>query len=121
MTTYIITRTTDNSVQCLVTRDKKSYPLPHKVYHSPTGFEIGYGGSGPADLALSILADVYSEDQEKVRLSSKGSVSRVAWLLHQDFKWEFVANRPLAPGGTVVFDSATILSWATKKLIEGSK
>jgi len=25
------------------------------VCHSPTGFEWGYGGSGPADLALNIL------------------------------------------------------------------
>lgn len=33
-------------------------PLRHRiVYHSPTGFEWGYAGSGPADLALNILAD----------------------------------------------------------------
>lgn len=25
--------------------------------HSPTGFEWGYGGSGPAQLALALLAD----------------------------------------------------------------
>lgn len=33
------------------------YPLPHRMIHSPTGFEWGYGGSGPADTARSILAD----------------------------------------------------------------
>lgn len=32
-------------------------PLPHLVRHSPDGFEIGYGGSGPAELARCILAD----------------------------------------------------------------
>jgi len=32
-------------------------PLKHQVYHSPTGFEWGYGGSGPADLARSIMWD----------------------------------------------------------------
>ena len=32
-------------------------PLEHIVRHSPDGFEWGYGGSGPADLALSIVAD----------------------------------------------------------------
>lgn len=32
------------------------------VYHSPTGFEWGYAGSGPADLALNILADVSGWD-----------------------------------------------------------
>lgn len=32
-------------------------PLKHEMRHSPTGFEWGYGGSGPADTARSILAD----------------------------------------------------------------
>lgn len=32
--------------------------LAHDLYHSPTGFEWGYYGSGPADLARSILKDV---------------------------------------------------------------
>lgn len=32
-------------------------PLKHRVRHSPTGYEWGYLGSGPADLALSILWD----------------------------------------------------------------
>ena len=31
-------------------------PLRHVCRHSPTGFEFGYGGSGPADLALSMLS-----------------------------------------------------------------
>ena len=35
--------------------------LPHIVKHSPTGLAWGYGGSGPADLALSILADHFGE------------------------------------------------------------
>lgn len=30
-------------------------PLPHLMRHSPDGFEWGYGGSGPSDLALAIL------------------------------------------------------------------
>ena len=32
-------------------------PLGHVIRHSPTGFEWGYAGSGPADLALSIMCD----------------------------------------------------------------
>lgn len=36
---------------------KVTHPLRHVVKHSPTGFQWGYGGSGPADLALSILHD----------------------------------------------------------------
>jgi hypothetical protein len=32
-------------------------PLQHRLRHSPDGFEWGYGGSGPSDLALAILWD----------------------------------------------------------------
>ena len=76
-------------------------PLDHIVYHSPTGMEWGYGGSGPADLALSILAD-YLGEQAAVR-RYLDAVRRGAFIaldmeepislqLHQAFKWEFVAR-----------------------------
>jgi len=32
--------------------------------HSPSGFEWGYGGSGPAQLALALLLD-YTDDEEE--------------------------------------------------------
>ena len=32
-------------------------PLVHRVRHSPTGYSWGYAGSGPADLARSLLWD----------------------------------------------------------------
>jgi hypothetical protein len=47
--------------------------------HSPTGFEWGYGGSGPAQLALALLLDVTGD-------------RHVADLAHQGFKWEFVCK-----------------------------
>jgi hypothetical protein len=40
-----------------VTRGGVESPLRHVVRHSPTGFSWSYGGSGPADLALSLLVD----------------------------------------------------------------
>lgn len=49
--------------------------------HSPTGFEWGYGGSGPAQLALAILADHLRDDDRASRL-------------HQEFKWTVVAKLP---------------------------
>ncbi|HHY79747.1 DUF6166 domain-containing protein [Thermoanaerobacter sp. RKWS2] len=55
-------------------------PLNHIIKHSPTGFEWGYGGSGPADLALSILTDAAGY--------------KTAQNFYQNFKWEFVANFP---------------------------
>lgn len=67
-------------------------PLPHVVHHSPTGFEWGYGGSGPADLALSILALVIGEEQETVRIFEGRSCGARAWQLHQSFKREVVAG-----------------------------
>jgi hypothetical protein len=33
------------------------------VNHSPTGFEWGYAGSGPAQLACGLLLDYYNDDQ----------------------------------------------------------
>jgi len=47
--------------------------------HSPTGFEWGYGGSGPAQLALAILAEHLGNDD-------------AALNLYQDFKWACIAQ-----------------------------
>jgi hypothetical protein len=47
--------------------------------HSPTGFEWGYGGSGPAQLALALLADHLGDDEQAI-------------ALHQDFKWAVVTK-----------------------------
>ena len=73
-------------------------PLAHIVRHSRTGFAWGYGGSGPADLALSILADFLGErpTPQQVR---EGRCR--CWRLHQDFKWAFVAALDQAAGWTI--------------------
>ena len=49
--------------------------------HSPTGFEWGYGGSGPAQLALALLADHLGDDDEALNL-------------YQEFKRDVVAGLP---------------------------
>jgi hypothetical protein len=74
----------------------KPYPLPHCVVHSPTGFEWGYGGSGPADTALSILADFLGESKEEVWLAWHGKRSSRALQLHQAFKFAVVGVLPHA-------------------------
>lgn len=63
-------------------------PLHHVQYHSE-GFEFGYGGSGPADLALSILADYFGEKPTRDQLY-RGDCK--CWRLHQPFKWTFIAG-----------------------------
>ena len=49
--------------------------------HSPTGFEWGYCGSGPAQLALAILADHCANDEQTLNF-------------HQRFKWAVIAELP---------------------------
>lgn len=42
----------------------RSEPLPHAIRrHSPDGFEWGYVGSGPSDLALNILLLVLPREE----------------------------------------------------------
>lgn len=67
-------------------------PLPHVVHHSPTGFEWGYGGSGPADLALSILSFVIGPERQTVGIYEGKTCGAQAWLLHQPFKRDVVAG-----------------------------
>lgn len=51
--------------------------VQRSVYrHSPTGFNFGYGGSGPADLALNIIA-MFCHD------------AKLTDFIYQDFKWNF--------------------------------
>lgn len=75
-------------------------PLRHVVYHSPTGLEWGYAGSGPADLALSVLADYLGATAFNVsdlwrgfeNLVDEDDPRAVAWRWHQPFKHEVIAR-----------------------------
>jgi hypothetical protein len=53
------------------------------VNHSPTGFCWGYGGSGPAQLALAILLVHLNGDKQR------------ALTLYQDFKLMVIARLPM--------------------------
>jgi hypothetical protein len=104
----IVERISDESIRANV---------PHIRYHSPSGYECGYGGSGPADLALSVLHALLPplpiEDEEKqyelvgeafdkaindpARWAERIGVDRVrvshlAIRLHQPFKDRFIAR-----------------------------
>lgn len=68
--------------------------VPHLVtHHSPTGFEWGYGGSGPADLALNIceMLAVHLGVARPSVPCYRDSCSRFAWDAYQEFKRLFVA------------------------------
>lgn len=50
------------------------------VNHSPTGFSWGYGGSGPSQLALTLMLEFFPKGK--------------ALQIHQDFKRKFIAALP---------------------------
>lgn len=91
--------------------------VQHVVLHSPTGLSAGFAGSGPADLALSVMHALLpppSEDDERAQFDlpedqldeammdpqrwsetvgvDKVRVSKLAMLLHQDFKADIIAK-----------------------------
>lgn len=74
---------TDKLVVTVEDETGRNRPLPHVVHHSPDGYEIGYGGAGPADLALSILADLLEERPTSDELRGGRSI---ALRHHQHFK-----------------------------------
>jgi hypothetical protein len=61
--------------------------------HSPDGFECGYAGSGPAQLALAILLRFYEGRPGDASLHKARAIA-----YHQDFKFEFVALKSAADG-----------------------
>ena len=86
----------------LVTKDDDILdPTPsQKIWnHSPDGFNWGYGGSGPAQLALALLYDVTKDKDIAVRL-------------HQEFKRDCVATW----GDTWEITNAYIHGWVDSKL-----
>ncbi len=70
--------------------------LKHFPFHSPTGFEWGYQGSGPADLALAILVEHFNEHPPTTGYSdpsaSRWQRGSQAWALHQKFKTDVVGR-----------------------------
>lgn len=60
-------------------RTQKLNPRLDLWNHSPTGFSWGYGGSGPAQLALALIADATQDDA-------------IAMHHYQQFKWDVIAK-----------------------------
>ena len=66
--------------------------------HSPVGYEWGYGGSGPAQLALALLLHA-TEDRKR------------ALALHQRFKFAYVGH---FPSDSWQICQSTILLWVNR-------
>lgn len=67
--------------------------------HSPDGFQCGYSGSGPAQLALAILAEIYDDE--------------TACRYYQRFKDDVIAG---LDGDSFVLDEHEVRRW--KETIE---
>ena len=50
--------------------------------HSPTGFSWGYGGSGPAQMALALLLELTRGKQD------------LSLVWYQEVKWQIIAKLP---------------------------
>ena len=91
--------------------------VPHVVIHNAPGFETGYAGEGPADLALSILSHHFHETPEEIRNEwfhyrfSDDRPHSKALALHQDFKLAFICPRPLERGAHYEITSEEIDTW----------
>jgi len=77
-------------------------PLPTQLHlrnHSPDGFEWGYQGSGPAQLALAILVEVMRDENAALRLYQRFKRQIVAklpkpwWLITEASVQDWVAHQ----------------------------
>jgi hypothetical protein len=71
---------------------------PHVVRHSPSGPEWGYGGSGPADCARSVLLALVGE--------------AAADAHYQAFKHEVVAR---LPEHGAILQRTAVLAWVASQ------
>jgi hypothetical protein len=89
---------------CLVTVDGAELQQRLDVRkHSPTGFEWGFDGSGPAQLALAMLCDFFNGDTDK------------ALEYYQEFKRDIIA--PIGQN-TWTIKSESIVEWVRHKMRE---
>lgn len=102
---------------------RKSTNVPHIVgRHSPNGYEWGYGGSGPSELALNICeyyVRILKNEGYAVgsthenRQPGFGHVHNATELVYQDFKRDFIAGIDRA-GGTIPANE--IVGWLKSRL-----
>jgi hypothetical protein len=89
MKRYIGSRKKDGCQVTVMEDGRPSRPLALRLdlrNHSPTGFEWGYGGSGPAQLALALAMDVLGDADRAQRVYQTLKFKLVGRL--PDHGWE---------------------------------
>ena len=86
-------RTADGCVVTVTEDGGEPRPLDPRFdlrTHSPDGFGWGYGGSGPAQLALALAADVLGDDEraqdvyQRLKFKLVGGLDHDGWTLTED-------------------------------------
>jgi hypothetical protein len=104
--------TSQTATRVMVVTPTGVEPLPHVVRHSPTGFEWGYSGSGPADLALSIVChalDLRGDGRWASRLVRSDGRGLFIEPPYQRFKEEQIASLDRREPWSI--DATDVLDW----------
>jgi len=109
MRCYVGTRSRKGHASVLLWVGPDGQTLPPRLdlaNKSPNGYEWGYLGSGPAQLALAILADACHDDQ-------------VALLWFESFKWDVIARLPPEGFTLTEEDVANWMVWRLARELMG--
>lgn len=101
--TYIGVYDHKDELRILFCDESGARVIEHYKRHSPSGFAVGYMGSGPADAARCILADALN-----IRPTGHGDMPRIE-AYYQKFKGEVIARLPQR--GTWRIPQAKVLAW----------
>lgn len=79
-------------------------PRLNMVNHSPDGFQWGYSGSGPAQLAFAILMELYDDEE-------------IAHEHYQEFKDDVISS--LTGGEDFLLSQGEVYEWMEKRKQRG--
>jgi hypothetical protein len=85
--------------------------IPHLIMvHSPDGFEWGYAGSGPSELALNALEAILLEfNYEGERFERDGKEAyMLTWEAYREFRYAFIEGIPNEGG---IIETKDVIEW----------
>lgn len=81
---------TDENRTTIILKPERSQKVKN---HSPNGFNWGYAGSGPAQLALAILLEVTNDEAIALRYYQDFKFQVIAAIPSQETNWEIKVNK----------------------------
>ncbi len=99
-----IERLAENGIKDTVSGCRTNVPLQNDT-KSQSGYNFGYGGSGPACFAMNICLQCFKHADQ-------------AYEYYQDFKWKFVAGHNEGDENRLDIPRAAILSFMEERGIE---